>query len=303
MYAIEIKNLSKNYKGVKAVKNLSFNIKKGDFFGFIGPNGAGKTTTINSIVGLVNFEGSIKVSGYDVIKDYRQARNLIGLSPQEYNFDRFLTVEECLLYTAGYYGLKKLEAKKRTNQLLKRFRLYDHRKKRSEMLSGGMKRRLIIARALIHKPEILILDEPTAGVDVKLRKELWDDLRKVNKEGTTIILTSHYIEEIEELCNTVCIINKGKIVALDEKKKIMENLSDQTLKITTDKKVPEKFLPKKHFKISQEDTILKITGKGVRKNANKIIKSIEKANIKVKEIDITHESLEKVFLRITGDDK
>ena len=299
MNSIEIKNLRKNYDGVKAVNNISFEIKQGDIFGFIGPNGAGKTTTINSIVGLVKFKGKISVFGNDVINDYKEARKKIGLSPQELNFDRFLSVEECLLYTAGYFGIKKEIAKKRTLELLKDFNLFEKRKVRIDFLSGGMKRRLLIARALVHDPEILILDEPTAGLDVELRHELWDMLKKINKEGKTIIITSHYIEEIEALCKTVCIIHKGKILALGDKDNIMEKLSNQTLQLKTDTVIPKNILLRRNLKVTQEGKISKITGKNIKKKAKDIITGIEKAGIKIKEIDIVNEKLETVFLRLT----
>ncbi|MBW2985694.1 ABC transporter ATP-binding protein [Candidatus Woesearchaeota archaeon] len=303
MNSIEIKNLRKNYNGVKAVNNISFEIKQGDIFGFIGPNGAGKTTTINSIVGLVKFKGKISVFGNDVIHDYKEARKKIGLSPQELNFDRFLSVEECLLYTAGYFGIKKEIAKKRTLELLKEFYLFEKRKVRIDYLSGGMKRRLLIARALVHDPEILILDEPTAGLDVELRHELWDMLKKINKEGKTIIITSHYIEEIEALCKTVCIIHKGKILALGDKDKIMEKLSNQTLQLKTDTVIPKNILLRRNLKVTQEGKISKITGKNIKKKAKDIITRIEKAGIKIKEIDIVNEKLETVFLRLTKEKK
>ena len=303
MNAIEIKNLRKNYNGVKAVSNISFDIKKGDFFGFIGPNGAGKTTTINSIVGLVKFKGKISVFENDVIHDYKESRKKIGLSPQELNFDRFLSVEECLLYTAGYFGIKKEIAKKKTLELLKDFNLFEKRKVRIDYLSGGMKRRLLIARALVHDPEILILDEPTAGLDVELRYELWDLLKKINKEGKTILLTSHYIEEIEALCKTVCIIHKGKILALGSKEDIMGKLSNQTLQLKTDTPIPKNIILRRNLQVTQEGKISKITGKNIKKKANDIITGIEKAGIKIKEIDIVNEKLETVFLRLTKSEK
>jgi ABC-2 type transport system ATP-binding protein len=305
MHALEIKDLTKDYGMLRAVNDISFTVKKGDFFGFIGPNGAGKTTTIHCIMGLLTYKGNINVAGFDVNKDYKEARKKLGLSPQEYNLDSFLNVEQTLQYTAGFYGLNKKEAKKRTEFLLKRLSLEDKRKSSVRALSGGMKRRLIIGRALIHDPDILILDEPTAGIDTQLRRELWNLLTEINKEGTTIILTTHYIEEVEQLCNKVAIINKGKIIAMDTKTKIMENLSDHLLQIKTNKAIPKKIcegLGLKGCKVIQEGKITKIQGKGIKKKAKDIIKMIEKANIKVEEIDVTHESLENVFLRITGED-
>jgi ABC-2 type transport system ATP-binding protein len=219
--AISINKLSKCYDDVLAVDNLSFDVKKGSFFGFLGPNGAGKTTTINSIIGLVLFQGGlIKVFGHDVVKNFREARKLIGLAPQEFNFDRYLTVKEILIYQAGYYGIRQKDCESRAEELLHQFDIYNKRNVTPEKLSGGMKRRLTMARALINEPKLLILDEPTAGMDVELRHQMWDFLRKTNKKGLTVFLTTHYIEEAEELCDKIGIINKGKLVTLANTKDI-----------------------------------------------------------------------------------
>ncbi|RME31599.1 ABC transporter ATP-binding protein [Candidatus Woesearchaeota archaeon] len=296
--ALAINNLRKRYGDVEAVKGVSFTIDKGDFFGFIGPNGAGKTTTIKSIVGLLNFTGTIKVFGHDVITDYREARRRIGLSPQEFNFDRFLTVEEELSYTAGYYGIPRREAQRRITQLLKRFKLTDKRTKRTENLSGGMKRRAIIARALIHEPDILILDEPTAGLDVELRRELWTELSRINKAGTTIILTTHYIEEVEMLCNKVGIINKGKLIAFDEKERIMEELGNETLVLHTAKPIPKRILDGVDAYIEVEGKRTRFTGKGMKQKAKALILRVEKST-PIEEIDMQRESLENIFVRMT----
>lgn len=220
-----------------AVDDLSFDVAPGEFFGFLGPNGAGKTTTINAVVGLATFQGgSIEVFGWDVVRQFRQARARIGLSPQEFNFDRYLTVEEILLYQGGYYGMRVAQAKVRANELLERFELTDKRRVVSMELSGGMKRRLSLARALMHEPELLILDEPTAGMDVELRLELWEFLRTINAGGMTIVMTSHYLEEVEMLCSRVGIINYGRLVALENKEALiadhgMESLQDVFLEL------------------------------------------------------------------------
>ncbi|MBV8082988.1 MAG: ABC transporter ATP-binding protein [Candidatus Eremiobacteraeota bacterium] len=201
-----------------AVDDVSFDVAPGEFFGFLGPNGAGKTTTINAIVGLATFQGgTIEVFGADVVRDYRRSRSYIGLSPQEFNFDRYLTAEEILTYQAGYYGITPSRAKPRVDALLEQFELGDKRRATYLQLSGGMKRRLALARALVHSPRLLILDEPTAGLDVELRLELWDFLKKINDDGMTVFLTSHYLEEVELLCSRIGIINHGKLVALEDK--------------------------------------------------------------------------------------
>ncbi len=209
-----IDSLVKKYGEKIAVNNLSLKIKRGTFFGLLGPNGAGKSSTIHCITGIGNItSGRILVDGIDVVKDYKLARTKVGLSPQEFNVDIFATSSELLDYMGGYYGLPKSVRAPRIAELLKRFDLYEHRNKKFKELSGGLKRRLILARALIHVPTLLILDEPTAGVDVKQRHDLWAYLKELNALGTTIILTSHYLEEVEALCTEIAIINNGIIVA------------------------------------------------------------------------------------------
>jgi ABC-2 type transport system ATP-binding protein len=230
--AIAIDNLVKRYDSLTAVDGLSLTVRQGEFFGLLGPNGAGKTTTISAIVGLVRYDaGSIRVHGLDVQRDYREARRLVGLSAQEYNFDRYLTIEEVLIYQAGYFGIPASIAKPRAHALLKQFELFGKRHDHYLKLSGGMKRRLTIARALIHEPRVLILDEPTAGTDVALRLELWQQLRELNRQGLTIVLTTHYLEEAEELCKRIAIMRAGRIVALDETQRLIGATSGQTLTV------------------------------------------------------------------------
>ncbi len=214
--AISIKGFVKRYGDFTAVDGVWFDVEAGDFFGLLGPNGAGKTTTINAMVGLSSLSGgSIELFGHDVVRDWRAARVTVGLAPQEYNFDRYLNIRDVLIYQAGYYGLRGAAVQQRADDLLERFGLSAKAKQVYTRLSGGMKRRLTLARALIHEPRLLILDEPTAGVDVELRLELWDFLRELNAAGTTIVLTTHYLEEAQELCARIGIIEAGKLVALD----------------------------------------------------------------------------------------
>jgi ABC-2 type transport system ATP-binding protein len=195
------------------VDGISLRVAAGEFFGLLGPNGAGKTTTINAIVGLARrTSGSIRIFGYDNEREWREARRLIGLSPQEFNFDRYLSLRDVLIYSAGYYGLRGKEVAQRADVLLERFDLTSHAHLEYTKVSGGQKRRLSLARALIHEPKLLILDEPTAGVDVELRLELWAWLRRLNADGLTIFLTTHYLEEAEELCQRIAIIRRGRIV-------------------------------------------------------------------------------------------
>ena len=215
MRALEIADLVKRYPtGTEALRDVSLNIETGEFFGLLGPNGAGKSTLIHCSTGLAQpTSGSIRIFGNDAIDHYEEARLAVGLAPQDLNLDWFLTAEETLDYHGGYFGMPKRERRERTKELLETFSLTEKRDDRTRTLSGGMKRRLILARALMHRPRLLILDEPTAGVDVELRLELWRYVQQINEEGTTILLTTHYLEEAERLCDRIAFIHNGQIVA------------------------------------------------------------------------------------------
>jgi len=215
--ALKVEKLRKTYSnGLLALARVSLEIQAGRFFGLLGPNGAGKTTLINSIVSLARPDsGKVEVFGRDSFEEFREARRMIGVSPQEMNLDKFLTAEEVLLYHAGYYGVEKGKARERADELLERFGLMGKRRDRVNTLSGGMKRRVMFARALMHDPKVLFLDEPTAGVDVELRYSLWAYIRELNHAGLTILLTTHYLEEAEELCEEIALINDGKIATQD----------------------------------------------------------------------------------------
>ena len=233
--ALKVDKLVKRYGDFTAVDGISFQVQEGEFFGLLGPNGAGKTTTINAIVGLAKITGgSISLFGYDVVRDWRAARRQVGLAPQEYNFDRYLNIRDVLIFQAGYYGLRGKAVAERADMLLERFDLASKAKQPYIKLSGGMKRRLTLARALIHEPRLVILDEPTAGVDVELRLELWSLLRELNTNGTTIILTTHYLEEAEALCDRIGIIQSGKLVALERTQQLVGDgsLQDVFLELT-----------------------------------------------------------------------
>ena len=213
--ALQITDLVKRYPtGTEALKSVSLRIEDGEFFGLLGPNGAGKSTLIHCTTGLAQpTSGEISVFGHDAMHHYEQARLSVGLAPQDLNLDWFLTVEQTLDYHGGYFGMPRKERKERAKELLESFSLTEKRDDRTRTLSGGMKRRLILARALMHRPRLLILDEPTAGVDVELRLELWHYVQRINAEGTTILLTTHYLEEAEQLCSRIAFINHGEIVA------------------------------------------------------------------------------------------
>lgn len=233
---VHIEHLTKRYGEVVAVDDLSLTVRRGGFFGLLGPNGAGKSTTIGCVTGTIRItSGAITVDGLDVVEDYKEARRRVGVSPQEFNVDFFGRVDRILDFNAGFFGMPKAERRERVEEVLEQFKLGEHRKKKFNELSGGLKRRLMLARALVHDPELLILDEPTAGVDVELRHDLWKHLRALNGAGKTIILTSHYLEEVELLCDEIAIINKGKVVAEGTKAEFTEggrSLESRYLEIT-----------------------------------------------------------------------
>lgn len=224
--ALEIKKLFKTYdNGFEALKGIDLNVEKGDFFALLGPNGAGKSTTIGILCSLVNkTSGSVKVMGYDIDAEFPMAKRKLGVVPQEFNFNMFERLENILVNTAGYHGIPRHEALPRIEHYLVRLGLWEKRHDQSRSLSGGMKRRLLIARALIHQPELLILDEPTAGVDIELRRGMWEFLSEINEQGTTIILTTHYLEEAEALCRNVSIIDQGMIIAKSSIRELLASL-------------------------------------------------------------------------------
>ena len=228
--ALEINNLKKVYgSGVEALRGIDLSVKEGDFYALLGPNGAGKSTTIGIITSLVNkTSGKVKVFGYDLDTDLVRAKQQIGLVPQEFNFNPFETVQQIVVNQAGYYGVSRKEAMKRSEKYLKQSNLWEKRNVRARMLSGGMKRRLMIARSLMHEPRLLILDEPTAGVDIELRREMWEFLRELNEHGTTIILTTHYLEEAEMLCRNIGIIQSGELIENTSMKELLSKLQFET---------------------------------------------------------------------------
>jgi ABC-2 type transport system ATP-binding protein len=247
--ALRISDLQKRYPtGVEALKGVSIEIEEGEFFGLLGPNGAGKSTLIHCTTGLAQpTGGQIEVFGHDAIHDYAPARQAVGLAPQEVNLDWFLTVEETLDFHAGYFGMPARERRERTEELLETFSLTEKANERTRTLSGGMKRRVILARALMHRPRLLILDEPTAGVDIELRLELWHYVQKINQEGTTILLTTHYLEEADQLCNKIAFITDGQIAAQGTSEELAErygvpNLEDAYLALVGRKELSRSHL-------------------------------------------------------------
>jgi len=234
MHALSVKGLTKTYKnGVQALKGIDLDVEEGDFFALLGPNGAGKTTLIGIVTSLVNkTAGQVGVFGHDIDRDLDRAKSCIGIVPQEINFNMFESPETIVVNQAGFYGVERGLARQRAEKYLKQLQLWDKRKTMARALSGGMKRRLMIARALMHEPKLLILDEPTAGVDIEIRRSMWDFLRQINEAGTTIILTTHYLEEAESLCRNIAIIDGGEIIVRDRMSNLLRKLQTESFLFT-----------------------------------------------------------------------
>ena len=303
--AIEIRDLYKSYDDTVALQGIDLTIQPGEFHGLLGPNGAGKTTTIGLITGLVRLEkGSISVFGKDVIRDYRFTRSKIGLSPQEFTSDWFFPIERLLIFQAGYYGISKKEAQPRVKELLEKFGLAEKRETKMRKLSGGMKRRFQIAKALVNDPDILILDEPTAGVDVELRHMLWDFLRELHQQGKTILLTTHYIEEAEQLCERVSIINDGLIVSEGTPRELIKSLGKGSIEVTL-----SGWDGSLEAQISDFDFVYEPETDGGRlifsvdnpeRELTHIVATLSSNGCHILEVKINKSSLEDVFVAMTG---
>ena len=300
MHALSIKDLSKKYKsGVEALKSVSFDVQEGDFFALLGPNGAGKTTAIGIITSLVNkSSGSIEVFGNDLDKELAKAKSCIGVVPQEVNLNLFDYNFNILVNQAGFYGIPRSEGKKRAEQYLKQMQLWEKRKTNARSLSGGMKRRLMVARALVNRPKLLLLDEPTAGVDIETRRMMWDFLRDLNANGTTIILTTHYLEEAEQLCNKVAIIDEGKIIENDSMQNVLKKLKTEVFILNTEKpldKAPEIHGYATALKSPQEIEITVSQEQGV----NDAFSTLQASGVKVLSMRNKNSRLEELFLDLT----
>ena len=300
--AVEIKNLGKTYKGgVEALKGIDLEVRQGEFLGLLGPNGAGKTTTIGIITGLIKSTvGSTTVMGHDVITDFRDARRSIGLAAQELNFDWFFPIQELMILQAGYYGIERKVALPRAQKLLKEFGLQAKAEVRPRELSGGMKRRFQIARSLIHDPQILILDEPTAGVDVELRRMLWGYLTRLNESGKTIILTTHYIEEAELLCERVAIIDGGKIVTQGAPSELVGRNMKGCIEVILESWSPEYGRPLKDFDYKVDGNTLKLKLAKPESRLAEVINQLTAVGAVVQNVSISKATLEDVFLNLTG---
>ena len=297
-YVIEVKGLLKEYPGkLIALDNIDLNIPKGSIFGLLGPNGAGKSTFINILAGLTNkSSGVIKVCGIDLDENPKTVRGSIGVVPQEINIDPFFTPIEILNLQAGFYGLRKKEMK--NNQILRDINLFEKAEAYSRSLSGGMKRRLMVAKAMVHSPQVLILDEPTAGVDVELRKRLWHYVRKLNSNGTTIILTTHYLEEAEELCDNIAIINKGKVVACNTKEKLLDSIQIKEINVEVKKMFKKVPIDLKKYLVSKNNNNFTLRYKKNEINSGEIINIIKRNKLKIVELTTSETDLEEIFLKL-----
>lgn len=298
-YALEINNLKKKYAtGVEALKGINLTVEEGDFYALLGPNGAGKSTTIGIITSLVNkTSGQVKVFDYDLDKELVKAKQQIGLVPQEFNFNPFETVQQIVVNQAGYYGVSKKEALKRSEKYLKQSDLWEKRDVRARMLSGGMKRRLMIARALMHEPKLLILDEPTAGVDIELRREMWAFLKELNEAGTTIILTTHYLEEAEMLCRNIGIIQSGELIENTSMKSLLAKLQSETF--IFDLEAFDTPLVLNDYAYTLEDELTLAVEVQRNQGVNGIFDQLSEQQIKVLSMRNKSNRLEELFLKIT----
>lgn len=303
MNALEIKNLNKIYKGgVNALKNMSLEVREGDFFALLGPNGAGKSTTIGIISSLVNkTSGSVSIFGFDLDKQKVEAKNQLGLVPQEFNFNPFETVEQIVMNQAGYYGVERSVAKERAKKYLSQLDLWGKRGERARNLSGGMKRRLMIARALMHEPKLLILDEPTAGVDIELRRSMWTFLRSINEQGVTIILTTHYLEEAEMLCRNIGIINHGELIENTTMKSLLSKLEAETFILDLSAPVETVALEQVVWRLLDSTTLEIEINKG--ESLNHVFAQLSEQGINVQSMRNKANRLEELFVTLVAQAK
>jgi len=298
-FALEIKNLKKVYAGgTEALKGISLNVREGDFYALLGPNGAGKSSTIGIIGTLVTkTSGSVKIFNIDLDKNVALAKSMLGVVSQEINFSQFEKVIDIVTTQAGFYGIKKSIAKPKVEKMLKKLSLWDKRNDQARTLSGGYKRRLMIAKALIHEPKLLILDEPTAGVDIELRRDMWRFLKEINENGTTIILTTHYLEEAEQLCRNIGIIDQGEIIADTSMKDLLSRLDVQGFVLDLEKPLENE--PKvEGFELRLEDPLTLVAAIYKDKSINSLFEQLNKLGIKIKSMRNESNRLEELFIEM-----
>ena len=300
-FALEINDLKKTYSGgVEALKGISFSVNEGDFYALLGPNGAGKSSTIGIIGSLVTkSSGSVKIFDVDIDENIPLAKTMLGVVSQEINFSQFEKVLDIVVTQAGFYGIPKKEALPKVENILKRLSLWDKRNFQARTLSGGYKRRLMIAKALIHEPKLLILDEPTAGVDIELRREMWSFLKEINKNGTTIILTTHYLEEAEQLCRNIGIIDKGTIVANTSMKDLLGTLNVQGFVFDLDQPLEEAPVIE-GFPLKLEDPLTLVAAVNKDRSINALFSELTKLNIKIKSMRNEANRLEELFIEMVN---
>ena len=298
-YALEINNLKKVYKGgTEALKGISLKVNEGDFYALLGPNGAGKSSTIGIIGTLVTkTAGNVKIFGIDIDEDVAIAKSMLGVVSQEINFSQFEKVIDIVTTQAGFYGIKKSLAKPKVENMLKRLSLWDKRNDQARTLSGGYKRRLMIAKALIHEPKLLILDEPTAGVDIELRREMWTFLKEINTNGTTIILTTHYLEEAEQLCRNIGIIDQGQIVIDTSMRDLLSKLDVQGFVLDLEKPL-DKAPAIDNYSLRLDDPLTLVTAINKDSSINKLFDELNKLNNKVKSMRNESNRLEELFIEM-----
>jgi len=302
MLALEINDLHKTYaSGLQALRGIDLKVEAGDFFALLGPNGAGKSTCIGIISGLVNkTAGEVRIFGHSIDGDFINAKRLLGSVPQEFNFNTFEPVEEIVINQAGYYGVPKRIARRETERYLKQLGLWKHRRSQARRLSGGMKRRLMIARALVHKPQLLILDEPTAGVDIELRRSMWDFLEQINAEGTTIILTTHYLEEAERMCHNVAIIDEGLIIKNSSMPALLKELNSETFVLYLRDEIEQAPRLKSFDKVKRRDAQSLEVEVPEHLSINDLIHELESRQIVVERLRNKVNRLEELFVKMTS---
>lgn len=303
MAAIQITQVEKRYRSLRALAGVSLTIEEGEFFGLLGPNGAGKTTLISIIAGLARADaGTVAIHGHDVVTDYRQARRKLGVVPQELVFDPFFTVRETLRMQSGYFGLKHNDDW--IDEVMHNLGLTDKADTNTRALSGGMKRRVLVAQALVHKPPVIVLDEPTAGVDVELRQTLWKFVSRLNQEGHTIVLTTHYLEEAQELCNRIAMLKAGRVVALDKTESLIKRISGSQLIIRLAKgTLPDKLKPL----VSHPEELAHGSKYTLRINeyteVEPLLAALRESGAEIEDMQLQQADLEDVFIQIMGENK
>ena len=301
-YALDIEGLTKNYSdGFQALKGIDLHVREGDFFALLGPNGAGKSTTLGIVSSLVNKSGGkVRVFGHDIDTDLSSAKLSLGVVPQEFNFNQFEKVEDIVTTQAGYYGIPLKTARVSAEKYLKKLGLWDKRNTPARMLSGGMKRRLMIARALVHEPRLLILDEPTAGVDIELRRSMWQFLEEMNRQGTTIILTTHYIEEAEEMADRIGVIRQGEIILVEDKNRLMSKLGKKELRLQLQQKLDKLpgELTLEPIELSEDGYELIYTFDSQQQQAGvaRLLRTLGDLDIEYRDLQTRESSLEEIFV-------